>query len=207
MKKLLVLALALLGLASTAQAQTLTVDPSRTIRIVGAVSGNALVAATELEQLVTKSTKPVYIVLNSPGGSVYAGLQFVNAMLLAQTRGVKLVCVAPVMAMSMAFYFYAICDERYAFDGSLLLWHPMKINTNAPLSAEDLEYEGWAIRMLEAPMIELLVKTLGLPRAVFFYHYRRETMWTASGLHKIAPNFLILVKNVDGVPNLFDLEN
>jgi ATP-dependent protease ClpP protease subunit len=64
---------------------------ARRILIQDVINGyNMTEASDKLWMLSTVSTKPVTLIINSPGGSIYAGFQFINAMRAAQKRGVKL---------------------------------------------------------------------------------------------------------------------
>jgi ATP-dependent protease ClpP protease subunit len=202
--KVTALLCSLLLVSSPVSAATLTVDPDRTLYVTGTVRGSIITKAGELEKMSARSAAPIYLVINSGGGSVIPGLQFVNAMLQAQERGVTIKCVTPVLAMSMAFFFLTLCDERYAFENSLLLWHPMKTSmSNA--SADDLAYESALIRELEGPMLRIMIAALNITPESFLYHYKHETIWTANMLRKVSPKFLNIITDVRGARDLFEL--
>lgn len=149
--------------------------------------------ASDLLYLVDDNLEPINIVLNSPGGSVFAGLQFINAMEIAKARGVILRCHVVGMAASMAFQILAHCDERYALRYSLLLWHPVRIGflgTITPALAEQMKE---SMNLIEEDMNPTLLETLGIEEALYYKHYHWETLHTAVGIDRVAPSFLQVV--------------
>lgn len=184
--------------------KVIEVDKQRTVFIAGAIDGNVLAAANAIEQLSTKSTKPIYIVLNSPGGNVIAGIQVLSAISAARTRGATIKCVVPMMAASMAFIILAACDERYAFPNSLLLWHPVR--TSGSMSSKEAEQVAEDIARLERPLVQALIKSLNIDEETFYKHYYHETLWTGASLAEVAPSFLTLVQDIRGAGILFSID-
>jgi ATP-dependent protease ClpP protease subunit len=199
-----VLALALALFATPSFSKTLTLHKDRTVFINGTVSGAILNQANEVYQLAIKSSDPIYFVINSPGGSVFAGLQMLTAIKAAQSRGVKFHCLTALMAASMAFQFLAACDFRYAFENSLLLFHPMAIDgESVRLTADEMDYTSEQMRALEKPLVRALLNALNISATLFYKHYNRETLWTAYSLLEVSPNFLTVVDDAEGLPVLF----
>ena len=199
--------LLILGLLYTtiAPAKTITVDPMRTLYIKGVVDGEILKQAQTLEEM-SRTKKPIYIIINSPGGSVYPGLQFLTAMQIAKYRGVTLNCIVPVMAASMGFQILVNCTNRYAFANSLLLWHPMKIQMRGGISGDRLLYESKEMTALEKPLLKQILRELRISARTFAYHYRHETLWTGRRLKKLSPGFLEVIHVVQGAEGLFKLK-
>jgi len=199
-----ILFLALTLCAQPLAAKTLKLDKERTILISGPIGNGILAQANQVYSLALASPKPIYLVLNSPGGSVYVGLQMLSAMRAARARGVEFRCLTTLMSASMAFQILAYCDKRYALEHTLLLWHSMR-GGNENLTAEDHKYEGAKTQLLEAGLIRYLIQALNISTKEFFYHRARETLWTASTLLTISPKFLVIVDDVDGLTELFPL--
>jgi len=206
MKILLTLLLTLLLIPTLASSQVLKVDADRLVRITGSIRGDIIEQAQQLEQLTTDGKKPIYILIGSPGGHVLPGIHFINAMKLAKARKVGLICVVPVMAASMAFQFLAYCDLRYVFEDTLLLFHPMKISGCMSLTSRQLRSEAKIMRMYEDKLNKELLAKMKINKKVFWFHYRTETLWTADALAKRTHNFIIVVKNIKGVDNLFKIK-
>lgn len=194
--------------AGTAMAapKTVTVDKARTVYLQGEVGVNAVVLAEQVESFSRNNTAPIWIVINSPGGSVFPGLQLVEAMRIAQARGVTIKCVTTLMAASMAFTVFANCNERYAFTYSMLLFHPMRSYSRGGLTSDDMIYEGRNLRKLEQPQIAWLQQVLQLPAKEFFLHYNREKMWTGEGLKEASPKFLTIINDLKGAEAIYSLD-
>lgn len=138
-------------------------------------------------------TADIYLMINSPGGGVFAGMQFINAMEAAKAAGIKFKCYVPGMAASMAFQFLVHCNERYAFRYSMLLWHPVRVSGMQLLTPSSAAYLAWSLQELEERMLGPLKAALDLDDDEFFLHYANETMWTAEGLTKISDDFISIV--------------
>ena len=113
--------------ATNIQAKVLDLTGKPIIRLTGVVDKSILSKMRVLNKI---KGKKVVLLINSPGGDVYPGLQFIDAMEAVKTRGVKITCVVSNMAASMAFQILSKCDSRYSLANSLLLWHPMKLRVS-----------------------------------------------------------------------------
>jgi ATP-dependent protease ClpP protease subunit len=76
-----------------AKAEVLEIDPDRHFVIDGVIQGSSLIhMADDLMKMVNENSEdPIYLTINSPGGSVLPGIQFITAMNVAQARGVELI--------------------------------------------------------------------------------------------------------------------
>jgi hypothetical protein len=185
-----------------AQAATLKVDKNRTIYIRGPIK-NLMSQASHLEKL-SKTKEDVYIVINSPGGGVVAGMVFMNVMNMAKARGVKLNCLVSSVAASMAFSILNECDRRFGFEYSMLMWHPMRVGgVFAAFSADEMEYIIKIIRAWELPLIKKLRDNLNISKKLFYYHYGHETKFTVLQLLSISPWYMTIIDNVEGIDNVF----
>lgn len=179
---------------STSYAETsLDVDPLRLVKIEGEVNAGIMDQAEQLTKLATVSKDPVYVLINSAGGGVYEGLQFVDAIKAVQARGVVVKCFVPNIAMSMAFVIYTQCNERYAMKYSLLLFHPMRATLMGAYRADELGDLSSSLRMLEEPLVAEMIARTRIPRAEFMRNYQAETIWTAEMLLARSPGFLRVV--------------
>lgn len=204
MVKYLITLMAVFGLSNIVQAETLEIVPERTLYISGPIGPDIVAQANTLVNLATASTDPVYLVINSPGGSVLPGMQFLQAMRIAKRRGADVNCVVPVMAASMAFQIFAECSNRYAFETSLLLWHPMWMNAGK-LNRDQAEKVVDSFERLELPFIQTLRDELQISDEDFYKHYRWETWHTGLSLQLLSPKFFTMVDQVIGAPGIFNL--
>ena len=176
-----------------------TLDPKRTLTIVGEVGGNMIPLAQRMVEL-SKTPGDIDIVISSPGGSVAAGTFFITALELARARGSNVRCYVTGLAASMAFQIFAHCDERYALPTAYLLWHPVRAGffmasftpDQAAQLAEDLKRtEKWATNDLISRFFEHREK-------YFWKHYHAETLFIAEDLAKEVPGLVDIVDDVPG---------
>lgn len=104
--------------------RTLEIDLSRTINLEGPISFNAIDASIRLAIMNQESSKPITILLNSPGGSVIAGARLISAMQASKAK-VNTVCLS--MCASMAFMIHQYGSERLALDRAILMSHPASV--------------------------------------------------------------------------------
>lgn len=204
MKKV-ILALVLAMLPFTAQGETFTASKDRTVYLKGQVGRNALSAAQRIEELSKRSTDDIDIIISSPGGYIAPGLQMIQAMNIAQERGVKIRCLVTMMAASMAFQVLAECDERYTLKYSMLLWHPARTGFRGPVKWTKLLYQGKRLRTLEKILVKRLLEKMDIPYKFFKYHFYHETMWNALTLKEHTPDFFNIVDNIENVHNPFTM--
>jgi ATP-dependent Clp protease protease subunit len=74
----------------------------------------------------------LYLYINSPGGSVMAGLEIINYIKSLQRREKQVICIAH-NAMSMAFAIFQYCTERYILYSSSLMQHQMSLGVSGKL--------------------------------------------------------------------------
>ena len=92
----------------------------RTVYLYGSVGERTLSVAQQITRL-GRSRDPIYLVINSPGGSVLHGATVINAMKAAQGT---VITVCTQMCASMAAMIFEYGDERWMMDQSLLMFHP-----------------------------------------------------------------------------------
>lgn len=70
-----------------------------------------------------KNNHPTTILINSPGGQVWAGLTLVDALAEASRAGIVTTCVVDREAASMAAVVLQMCSRRLVKAGSFVLFH------------------------------------------------------------------------------------
>ncbi len=198
------LIMACLLVAGDALSTTLRVDPLRTVRVVGEVDGSILQQIQEIDHLSRQSDKPIFLLINSPGGSILAGNLFINAMNAAKERGVKFHCASTLITASMAFQFFVECNYRYALPHAKLLFHPPRIFYMGVLLEEQMRSWIQELDHIENKMTSVMKSELGMDDEVFDYHYHAETLWDAEDLRDAADSsFLRIVDDIAGISNIF----
>lgn len=123
MKMFSIIAAVILSLGITAQARQITLTPDNTVTIRTEISyGSTSEAALELMKLVAKrGTKsyPIYLVLDSPGGSIDAGNDFVEFV-----KTVPNVHTVTLFAASMASAIVQqLPGKRLIVDSGISMYH------------------------------------------------------------------------------------
>lgn len=196
----------LVGTITTAQAETFVADPARTVTFNQSIDGSVIHQANKILKMTKSSKSPIYVVINSGGGSVAAGVQVISTIRIAKKRGVEVHCVVPMIAASMAFQIFAECSHRYAFAYSLLLWHPIRIHIqNMALTPRDARRLAKDMEMWETDLVKVLLDKLQMPAGEFYYHYYNETLHMGVSLNKMAPGFMTLVEDIVGVDAPFTM--
>lgn len=215
MIKLLLMALlavsctAVSGKTTTAPAvdnrTVLEVASDRLVSVVGVVNAKIIDQANDLVKLADESTDDIFVHINSPGGSVRAGNVFIQAIKLAQSRGIQVKCATSSLAASMAFVILTHCSERYALKGAELMFHPVRVMLMfAALSANDLEMIWTNLYSIDHKFMTHLANTSGIPAAVITKAYYQEKFWEAKELRAVAnPGWLTLVDDLQGVDAVF----
>lgn len=107
----------------------------------------------ELLFLTSKSDDDIYIYINSPGGSVTAGLALYDTMRYVKP---KIITICVGMAASMAAFILSAGEVRYALENSEIMIH--ELSTNIEGNATDiLTHTKW-IEKLKYKVDNILAK-------------------------------------------------
>jgi ATP-dependent Clp protease protease subunit len=97
-----------------------TIDDSKAGTIIDAIQEINWDDALKEQEFTGFERKPIRLVINSPGGSVYSGLAIVGVVEMSRTP-VYTVCVGA--AMSMALFVFLAGKKRLAHRNSTFLYH------------------------------------------------------------------------------------
>lgn len=156
--------------------------------------------------------KTLSLIINSPGGSVEAGLVLLSRLSDLQARGMNLRCYVTTVAASMAFQLYTQCNERYALTNSFLLWHRVRVfvmfgvitGPTAENLAEDLlRYDRLIMRQLEVAF-DVRGTRSSVDADFVQHHFDRETLWAAAELELEVPEFLVTADAIPGIYTIVD---
>jgi ATP-dependent protease ClpP protease subunit len=181
-------------------------DPKRTVEVIDVVDGSMLVSvAQKIHTLTRESADPIYLMINSPGGAVLVGTSILDAMKMAQKKGIVIKCAVGTLAASMAFIILAQCDERYVLHDTKLLFHP--VSTGGGGRLQELLISMEQTQETEFGIMKFLQETMGLEWRKFHMHYFAETMWSGNGLDKHTKGkFLRVVDSIEGTDKVFVIE-
>lgn len=87
-------------------------------------------AVSELKKLEAQSSEPIYLLLDSPGGSVLDGGTLISQMETSKAP-VHTVCIR--LCASMAAMTHSYGKQRYALDRAILMYHPASAGVQGQL--------------------------------------------------------------------------
>lgn len=111
-----------LGVKCDASAATIINDPERTYKLDTDINYSMVDPLVDfiLQSNSVSTTKPIFIILDSPGGSVLAGAKILDYIKASKA---PIHCVVDNFAASMAAMILENCDKRYASPSSIIMFH------------------------------------------------------------------------------------
>jgi len=184
--------------------KTLNMPEDRTILINQVINDETMgVPITQMKALM-EINKPIFIVLDSPGGGVVIGLQFIQLMHRAKSRGITINCVVDSQAMSMAFGILSQCSRRYAFNSSFLLWHRVR---QMAAFMEITRHKGkvweYQIGILDDYLDHLIQKSLNISPKDYNFSSDNNIVHTGYSVKELSPKFMTIIDDfkIQGVKN------
>lgn len=200
MKKML-LALAL-ALPSFAGAESIILTPANTVNFRGEVNDSSAQAAqTKLMELNRKrgaAKYPIYLVLDSPGGSISAGNDFID---YARTiRDVKTVTLfAASMASAIA---EALPGERLITETGTMMFHRASVGLQGQISEGEVESRLAYIKSIVGVLEKRNADRLKIPLAD--YKARVVNEWWEIGSGAVSANMADRVVSLNCAQSLID---
>ena len=189
MRNLLLATMLYITYSTVALAST-SLSPERTIVIAGPITGRIVEPIlSAFDKLAADKTKPVDLVISSPGGSIVAGYLIVDRMDALRAEGIKFRCVVRSVAASMAFQMLLHCDERYSTPHAFLLWHPVRVFYQGALTADLSKVAYLQMKLSDDMVREELYANIPMKKELIDWHFTNETLHHAAQLHKSAKGF------------------
>jgi ATP-dependent Clp protease protease subunit len=102
------------------QIQQMNLNNGRIVYLLGEVGMNAMAAADEITRLSNKSSKPIYLILSGPGGSVLSGSAVISAI---QSSKAPVYTVCLLICASMDAMIHQYGERRFVTDRTVLMFH------------------------------------------------------------------------------------
>jgi len=169
--------------------------PERTILISGAISGSMYQPTIETMGKLAATGKDIDVIISSPGGEVIAGSLLIDFMEQLKLGGVRFRCVVRDVAASMAFQILLHCNERYATPHSYLLWHPVRVFYQGPLTGEQASSLGVQLAIADEVALHDIRAYMTMPEQDLIWHFQHETLHQAFTLIHSSPGFFTAVTN------------
>lgn len=189
---------------AAARPASLFMDPRYTLTINTEINSSLDEISYKLLFIPAIPGDKIYVILDSPGGSVAASNLFIQALESLKLKGVTSVCLASQLTASAAFNIWTHCSERYALPRTELLFHPVRImGISRPLTGRELSKYGRELSEFDDKLITYLCDTMIRPGAdacqkIVVENYFAETMWTAEDLLKVVrPGYFRIVEAIN----------
>jgi ATP-dependent protease ClpP protease subunit len=159
---------------------------------------------TKMDELVKAGEKTLMFQINSYGGSIFQGWDFIQAVEQHKKKAkVKVVCAVDVKAYSMGFAFLqSFCDERLMTKRSTLLAH--NGSTQVSGTSEDLENELQFMRALDIALAATCAKRLHMTPEEYAAKTKGKD-WTMSWEEALKAGAVDGTVDEDDLPPLYDL--
>lgn len=141
MKKLVVILALAVGMLFTgeAHAKSLKIDGERLIVLKGGINTQSSDKVIKgLNDLDDDTKNRIWLVINSPGGSVPAGLRLAAAM---EGTTAPIYCVVDTRAHSMAAILTQFCDKTYAQKYATIMFHQASFSVGGEESQVSSRYK------------------------------------------------------------------
>lgn len=112
-------------LNGTYNVRKIELDLERTVAVLGQI-GDMSGPSASLVQMDRDNHKPIYVVIDSPGGSVLDGATFISTMQSVKSP-VYTICIRLCASMGAMIHQYG--TKRYALDRSIIMFHPASVGS------------------------------------------------------------------------------
>lgn len=154
-------------------------------------------------ELVDKGADRVLLRINTYGGSIFAGMDFILAMEAFKKQGVTIQCVVDSKAMSMGFVILqGLCDERLITKRSTLLSHNGSTSTRG--TVEQVIEDAQFLAALNESMASVCAERLGMDLAAYKAKIA-DGAWTMAWQEAMDVNAVDDVVDPKELPPLYDL--
>lgn len=194
-------ATAVLGLflATTGYSRTITLTPENSLVLRGEVKGQNM--ATLTHRVMAGPQDKLYLFIDSPGGSIFAGLKLVDALRATDKR---IVCVANT-AISMAFVIFQACDERLIMDDAVLMQHVASYGLQGQ-EPNNFSLANFLHRMTQS-MNRMQARRMGMTEEAFYDKVRDDWwMWGDEAVKNKAADQVVNVRCSKELINSYTVE-
>jgi len=177
-------------------------DSPYDVRIGGVNNYEAAEVLKQFKNAEIKNKKDleIDIVINSGGGSVHIGLEYIEEMKVLKEKGYHLNCYAR-NAYSMGFIILQYCDTRIGSSNSTYMHHLTQIGWGRPKRSEHNKQLFKALDFFDKLVLDEIAKKMKVDPDKFFEKIKEDKWWDAKdalkdGILDKIENFSLVVKKV-----------
>ncbi len=129
-------------------------------------------------EISNRVDKVIDMAINSGGGGVHLGLEFVEEMKSLKAKGYKINCYVR-NAYSMGFIILQYCDKRIGSENSTYMHHLVQVGFGRPKRTEHNKKLFKALDFFDKLVLDEISKRIGIDPKKFFEIYKEDKWWTA----------------------------
>ena len=122
--------------------------------------------------------KVIDMAINSGGGGVHLGLEFIEEMKSLKAKGYKINCYVR-NAYSMGFIILQYCDKRIGSENSTYMHHLVQVGFGRPKRSEHNKKLFKALDFFDKLVLDEIAKRIGIDPKKFFEIYKEDKWWNA----------------------------
>jgi ATP-dependent protease ClpP protease subunit len=129
-------------------------------------------------EISNRKDKVIDVAINSGGGSVHLGLEFIEEMKSLKDKGYKFNCYVR-NAYSMGFIILQYCDHRIGSSNSTYMHHLVQIGWGRPERTERNKKLFKSLDFFDNLVLDEISKRMGIDPKKFFEIYKDDKWWGA----------------------------
>jgi len=148
---------------------------------IGAVSyfnAEGVLKKFKRAEISNRKDKVIDMAINSGGGSVHIGLEFIEEMKSLKDKGYKFNCYVR-NAYSMGFIILQYCDHRIGSSNSTYMHHLVQIGYGRPARTEKNKKLFKSLDFFDNLVLDEISKRMGIDPKKFFEIYKDDKWWGA----------------------------
>jgi len=129
-------------------------------------------------EISNRVDKVIDVAINSGGGSVHLGLEFIEEMKSLKDKGYKFNCWVR-NAYSMGFIILQYCDHRIGSSNSTYMHHLVQVGYGRPKRTEKNKKLFKSLDFFDNLVLDEISKRMGVKPKKFFEIYKDDKWWGA----------------------------
>ena len=148
---------------------------------IGAVSylnAGPILKEFKRAEISNQHDKVIDVAINSGGGSVHLGLEFIEEIKSLKAKGYKINCYVR-NAYSMGFIILQYCDHRIGSENSTYMHHLVQVGYGRPERTEKNKKLFKSLDFFDNLVLEEISKRMKVDPKKFFEIYKDDKWWNA----------------------------
>jgi len=177
--------------------KTIVIKPSETGYVKGVITSQSSKKIIRYLNERRDAKKNAFLVIDSNGGSVVAGLRILRAMDEVKSETTRVHCAVKGHAISMAFAILSNCDVKVADPHSVLMFHNVRLFLQFyVLRAVDAKRLFENLERFDTHLAALIAPVLGIDLKKYKKLADDEILYSTTAFNKEFPKFNLRIYNI-----------